>query len=210
MFTGLVMHVGTVAGVQPGNGGVRLSINADGWTHAPSTGDSIAVNGCCLTLAAPADAGILAFDAVPETLRKTTIGGLSIGSRVNLEHAATASTLLGGHVVQGHVDGVGKVLSAGPVAGPEDWRVRISPPPALMEFMIPRGSVAVEGVSLTLAVVDPAAAWFEVALIPETLRRTTLAALRPGDGVNIEADAMAKTVVHWLRHYRAAGGGGAV
>jgi len=204
MFTGLVEAVGTVQSVAPlegsAGGVVRLLIDRAGWQHVPELGESISINGCCLTLAAPfiESGDALAFDAVPQTLSLTTLGVLTAGSRVNLEKSATLATLLGGHLVQGHVDGVGRVVS---VTRGDDWRVRIAPPSHLMEFMTPKGSVTVQGVSLTLAVVDVAGGWFEVALIPTTLAKTNLQSLVPGDGVNIEADAMAKTIVHWLKNF---------
>ncbi|CAG0977429.1 riboflavin synthase [Phycisphaerales bacterium] len=163
-------------------------------------GESVAVSGCCLTVAAIDPTGILEFDAVPESLSKTTIGSWRPESRVNLEHAATPNTLLGGHVVQGHVDGVGRVVSNG--SGGHGWTLCIELPAALMEYATPKGSMCVDGVSLTLAAVDVPRHAVEIALIPATLDQTTLASLKPGDGVNIECDAMVKAVVHWLRNYR--------
>jgi riboflavin synthase len=148
--------------------------------------------------APPASTGLWAFDVVPETLSKTSLGRLRAGAAVNLEHAATPTTLMGGHVVQGHVDGVGVVES---VVTEGEYRVRVRPPAGLMEYMTPKGSICVEGVSLTLAAVEPRE-WFEVALIPVTLEKTTLGSLRAGDPVNLEADVFAKTIVHWLKHYR--------
>lgn len=202
MFTGLIEATGRVQSVSPTEAGVRLVINAAGWNHRPALGDSISVNGCCLTMARgePGPSQLL-FDVVPETLGKTTLDGWADGRRVNLEHAATASTLLGGHVVQGHVDGVGKVRRV--VQSPE-WRIGIEPPAPLMEFITPKGSITIDGVSLTVAELDPTAGWFEVALIPTTLDKTTLGSLVPGDRCNIECDVMAKTIVHWLKHYRPA------
>ena len=200
MFTGLVQAVGRVTSVEARGAGVRLRVDPAGWGYSPGLGESISVSGCCLTVAG-VEGGpggqIWAFDAVPETLAKTTLGGLAAGSRVKLEHAATPTTLLGGHVVQGHVDGVGVVES---VVTEGEWRVRVRPPAGLMEYMTPKGSVCVEGVSLTLARVEPRE-WFEVALIPVTLEKTTLGELRAGSRVNVEADVFAKTVVNWLRVY---------
>lgn len=210
MFTGLIQRVGVVAARRESTAGARIEIDTLGWGHTPRRGDSIAVSGCCLTVAEdPAShGGRLAFDVVPQSLRLTTIGRLEQGSRVNLEHSATPQTLLGGHIVQGHVDGLGEVLR---VLRPQDpgsggeWRTRVGVPGDLIEYMTPKGSVALEGVSLTLAEVDPGEAWFEVALIPTTLEETTLGELAPGDPVNIEADTIAKTVVHHLRHFAAGG-----
>jgi len=197
MFTGLVQAVGRVAGVEPHAGGSRLTIDPAGWEHRPAAGDSISISGCCLTIAG-APGPMLAFDVVPETLRMTTLGSLRPGIPVNLEHAARADTLLGGHVVQGHVDGVAEVER---VDDAVERRVRLRPPPALMEFMVPKGAVCVDGVSLTLASVDVPGGAIEVALIPTTLQRTTLGGLTPGGRCNIETDIMARTVVHWMRHY---------
>lgn len=201
MFTGLVQAVGTIAERGPAGPAERFVIDAGAWGYRPAPGESISVSGCCLTVAAAAGAR-WAFDAVPETLRVTALGGLRPGARVNLEHAARADTLLGGHVVQGHVDGVGTIER---VETAPEWRLRVRPPAALMEFMVPKGSVCIEGVSLTLAKVDPSAGWFEVALIPTTLEKTTLADLTPGSRVNVETDIFARTVVHWLKNYRTPG-----
>jgi riboflavin synthase len=198
MFTGLVQAVGTVVHIEPSAHGVRLAIDPRPWAHQPSPGDSISISGCCLTVAALPSGGLWAFDAIPETLSKTILGGLREGSKVNLEHAATPTTLMGGHIVQGHVDGVAEVVA---VQKSPEYRIRICPPAPLMEFIAPKGSVCVDGVSLTVAGLDPHGGWFEVALIPTTLDRTTLGALKPGDRCNLEADAMAKTIVHWLKHY---------
>ncbi|MDX9911105.1 MAG: riboflavin synthase [Phycisphaerales bacterium] len=205
MFTGLVQHAGRIVSIEPSPAGKRLSVDAAGWDHRPGHGESISVSGCCLTLAAhePADAsgraGVLAFDVIPQTLSLTTLGARTPGDRVNLERSLTASDLMGGHLVQGHVDGVGVVEG---VVTEGEWRVRVRPPAELMRYMVPQGSVAIEGVSLTLAGVSDVgdasgrAGWIEVALIPTTLELTTLGDLRPGDRVNIEADVLAKTIAH--------------
>ncbi len=214
------------------------------WIYRPDSGDSISVSGCCLTLAAilPDDssataasphgsstaspgidgpAQLWAFDVVPETLRRTTLGGLRPGDPVNLEHAVTASTLMGGHFVQGHIDGVGTVVD---VQRGADWRLKIRPPEPdplsvgdsgaadtadtagtassdLMRFAAPKGSVCIDGVSLTIAAIGVQARTIGVALIPVTLARTTLGRLVPGDRVNLEMDILAKTVVHYLSVY---------
>jgi riboflavin synthase len=206
MFTGLVQAMGMVSELRERPGGVRLVINPGDWLHGPELGESIAVNGVCLTLATPLESGErgLAFDVVRETLTKTALGGLREASAVNLEASVTPATLLGGHIVQGHVDGVG-VLER--VQKGEDWRIRVRPPTELMPYIVPQGSVAVDGVSLTVAAVDPGAGWFEVALIPTTLSKTTLGRAATGDRCNLEADALAKTVVHYLRHYAGGRGG---
>lgn len=195
MFTGLVQHVGRVASIRPSPAGATLVIDPMGWDHHPAQGDSIAISGCCLTVAAPAEPGrVLGFDVIHQTLRLTTLGGLKPGDRVNLEHAATPTTLLGGHIVQGHVDGVGQARRV-ETETPGEWRVRIECPLALRRYLSPRGSVAVDGVSLTIAAVVEVG--FEVALIPTTLQRTTLGGIGPTPRpVNLEVDALVKAVVY--------------
>lgn len=202
MFTGLIQSKGVVRSIEavPGGqpGSVRVEVETQGWDHRPSLGDSIAVNGCCLTVALEPTGTVLAFDAIAETLDKTTLGSLVAGTAVNLEHAVTGSTLMGGHVVQGHVDGVGTVIG---VEQSDGWRTRIEPPTELMRYIVPKGSVTVEGVSLTIAAVDVDAGWFEVALIPVTLRDTTLGETLTGTRVNLESDVTARTVVHYLENF---------
>lgn len=203
MFTGLVETTARVVRIDPTDAGVRLVIDPGDWAHRPAPGESIAVSGCCLTVAAlgPDRAGSgpeLGFDAIPETLAKTILGGLGPGSRVNLEHSLRADSLLGGHFVQGHVDGVGEVVG---VETEGEYRVRVRPPADLMRFVAPKGSVSIDGVSLTIADLSADDGWFEVALIPTTLEVTTLSGLKPGSRVNLEADILAKTVVHHLEHY---------
>lgn len=196
MFTGLIQAVGRVSSAADSAAGLRLAIRPEGWSHRPSRGDSIAVSGVCLTLVDVSADGDWAFDVVPETLDKTTLGALRPGSRINLEHAVTASTLMGGHFVQGHVDGVGSVTRIDRTDG---WRLTITPPTELMPFMAPKGSITVDGVSLTIAELSPSTV--TIALIPTTLALTTLGELHPGDRVNLEADMLAKTVVNYLRHF---------
>lgn len=229
VFTGLVQAVGRIIAPPappdaPSHGQsshpLRLLVDPGSWKHRPAPGDSIAVSGCCLTLAAPLEstAGALAFDVVPETLAKTCLGAVlarndSGGSggpggdrrRVNLEHAVTASALMGGHVVQGHVDSVGHVDR---IITTDGHRVRVRPPADLMPYIVPKGSICIDGVSLTIASLgadSPTSppSWFEVALIPATLELTTLSTLAQGDPVNLEADVLAKTIVHYLRHFNA-------
>lgn len=180
-------------------------IDPSGWDHRPALGDSICVMGVCLTVATEpgtqgTSPGVLVFDAVRETLTKTTLGLLRPGQNVNLEHAVTASTLMGGHFVQGHVDATGLVVD---VQRGDDWRVTVEPPHELMAAMIPRGSVCLDGVSLTLARTTDRT--ITVALIPTTLAKTTLGALNAGDRVNIEADMLAKAVVGVVRNLVLAG-----
>lgn len=207
MFSGIIQTTGRVVAVEATPAGRRITLDPGSWGRQPRVGDSICVSGCCLTLAAEVGPeGVLAFDAIPETLAKTTLGGLAPGGRVNLEPSVTAATSMDGHMVQGHVEGVGEVVG---VLSEGEYRVRIAPPAALMACIVPKGSVGVDGVSLTVAEVSPAGGWFEVALIPTTLDLTTLGGLRVGSRVNLETDILARTVVHVLRHYRgllAAGG----
>ncbi|MDX2130974.1 MAG: riboflavin synthase [Planctomycetota bacterium] len=194
MFTGLVQYVGRVVASGPAEGRagvVRLEVDASRWDHVPRAGDSICVAGCCLTVVGEVVGWRLVFEAVPETLAKTTIRDWRPGRRVNLEHALPAGGFLGGHIVQGHVDGVGVVRFNGE-DGPRGWRLRVAAGPEFMRAMIPKGSVCLDGVSLTLAEVGETE--IEVALIPETLARTTLAELRAGDEVNVECDVIAKAV----------------
>jgi riboflavin synthase len=203
MFTGIIQYVGTVAALRATPSGMRLVIDARNWNHQPSHGDSIAVNGCCLTVVgngcsagdASEPAKQLEFDVVPQTLGLTTLGQLRVGQRVNLEHAVTPPTLLGGHIVQGHVDGIGVVRDI--VTAGNEHRLRIQPPPALMDCVIERGSIAVDGVSLTVAGVTGSE--FEVALIPTTLALTALGSLTTAAQVNIETDYIARTIVQWIQ-----------
>ncbi len=194
MFTGIVQQRGEVIAVEPCDFGQALDIDTGGWDHHPSPGDSIAVNGCCLTVARDAGQG-LRFDVIRQTLEMTTLGSLVVGAGVNLEPAVTPRTLLSGHLVQGHVDGVGVVR--GVTDTKSERRLRLEPPVALLEYIVDKGSIAVDGVSLTVASLGDA--WFEVALIPTTIEQTTLGAVDVGDRVNLETDCIAKTVVSWLK-----------
>ncbi len=187
-----------IEGVMPTPTGASLRVRAAAWGHRPRAGESVCVAGVCLTAVADAtEAGAIRFDVVAETLGKTALGRLREGAEVNLEHACRADTLLGGHIVQGHVDGVGRVVAVRDDAA--DWRVEIEPPADLMPYVVPKGSVCVDGVSLTIA--RTSATSFGVALIPATLALTTLSALRAGDEVNIETDIVAKTVVNYMRNF---------
>lgn len=200
MFTGLVQAIGRIDRVSPLERGADLLIRPVGWVHRAAVGESISVSGVCLTVAdeprpdGPGDA-VLRFEVVRPTLDRTTLGLLRPGDEVNLEHACRPDTLLGGHLVQGHIDGVGVVRGVKGEAG--DYRLTVAPPADLLPFIVPRGSIALDGVSLTIAEVGPDV--FEVALVPTTLEKTTLGRLRPGWRVNIETDIIARTVVHALR-----------
>jgi riboflavin synthase len=189
MFTGIVRERGRVAEVDGADGARRLRIDAPATASALSVGDSVSVDGCCLTATEVAD-GHFAVTAVPETVSRTTLGTLAPGYEVNLETATRAGEPLGGHYVQGHVDGVGRVESVEPEE--EGVRMRISAPAALLRYCVEKGSVAVGGVSLTIAALGDGA--FEVALVPHTLEQTTLGRVQPGDALNIEVDILAKYV----------------
>jgi riboflavin synthase len=189
MFTGIIEELGTVVGVDDQGDAVRLTVRGQLVTSDAKEGDSISVDGCCLTVASTAD-GSFTADVMRETLAKTSLGTFGPGSRVNLERAVTPTTRLGGHIVQGHVDGTGAVVSRTPS---EHWEVvEISLPPGLERYLVAKGSITVDGISLT--VVDVAADAFTVSLIPETLARTTLGLKQPGDVVNLEVDVIAKYV----------------
>lgn len=190
MFTGLVQAIGTIVEAVPTAAGRRITVDPGAWDHVAVTGESIAVSGICLTVTGVTAAGQWTFDAVPQTIALTCAGAWCAGTRVNLEGAVSASTPLGGHIVQGHVDGIGTVESVDRSGG--GWRTRIAAERAMLAPLAPQGSVTVDGVSLTVAACGPG--WLEVALIPETLARTTLADALPGARVHIEVDHIAKLV----------------
>lgn len=194
MFTGLIEQQGRVHAVQATPTGARVVIDAAGWPPEPRDGESIAVNGCCLTLVV-AEGGLLSFDAIPQTLSRTTLGTFKPGDRVNLERSLAFGAPVGGHLVQGHVECVGSVLGVSRAGG--EWRTRVGAPAEVLAMLVERGSVAVDGVSLTVAACGPG--WFEVALIPETLERTTLRERLDGAKVNIEPDMMARMIAAEVR-----------
>jgi len=183
MFTGLVADLGTVAALTTRGDGARLRIETR-LAGELSPGDSVAVNGVCLTAVEP-DAGSFAADLVAETLSRSSLGDLQPGERVNLELPLRAADRLGGHVVLGHVDGLGEVTHAD-----ADGRVTVALEAALLRYVVEKGSIALDGVSLTVAAVDERS--LSVALIPETLRRTTLGQAVPGTRINVEVDVLAK------------------
>jgi riboflavin synthase len=189
MFTGLIEELGRVRSVEQRGEGVRMTVEARVVTEGSSEGDSIAVNGVCLT-ALDVRRDSFAADGSRETLQRSTLGLLRAGSPVNLERAVTPSTRLGGHIVQGHVDARGKFLSADEHGG--SWTVRIAYPREVARYLVFKGSVAVEGISLTIAALTEE--YFEVAIIPKTWTLTNLSHLRAGDAVNLEADIIAKYV----------------
>ncbi|HEX6700922.1 MAG TPA: riboflavin synthase [Gaiellaceae bacterium] len=193
MFTGLVRERGRVAERSGGDGGVRLVVTAPQTAATASIGDSVSIDGVCLTAVA-VENGSIAFDAVPETLARSALAELAAGDEVNLEPALRAGEPLGGHYVQGHVDGVGRVRSV--VAEGGGARLWIDAPPELLRYCVLKGSIAVQGVSLTIAELDDEG--FAVALVPHTLAETTLGTLAAGAPVNLEADVLAKYVERLL------------
>jgi riboflavin synthase len=188
VFTGLIEDVGTVESIDQGGDGVRLRISTQLGSQV-GEGDSIAVDGCCLT-ATHVNGDGFETEAMNQTLSVTALGGIEEGSQVNLELAMKASDRLGGHIVQGHVDGVGTVISV------EDdgfaRRLRVELPPDLLRYVVDKGSITLNGVSLTIA--DLGDSWAEVSLIPETLERTNLTEAEPGSRLNVECDIVAKYV----------------
>jgi riboflavin synthase len=191
MFTGIIEGTGTVAALAAAAdaSGARLEVEASWLAGQLGLGESVAVNGCCLTVAEPTPAGFAA-DLVAETLRRTALGGLEAGDRVNLERPLPLGGRLGGHLVQGHVDGVATVLNRTAVGEGEE--VRIELPADLERYVVEKGSIAVDGVSLTVAATGPG--WFAVALVPHTLEVTTLGERHPGDPVQLEVDMVAKYI----------------
>ena len=189
MFTGIVRERGRVASVDGDGDGIRIRLEAPLTAGEAAIGDSVSLNGCCLTVVEAAN-GTLAFDAVPETLSRSSLDGLEAGAELNVEPALRAGDPLGGHYVQGHVDGVGRVRSVEPEG--EGRRVWLDAPPEVLRYCVEKGSIAVDGVSLTIADLDDAG--FAVALIPHTLAATTLGTLVTGAHVNLEADVLAKYV----------------
>jgi riboflavin synthase len=195
MFTGIITGRGVFRGYRRGR--TSLAVEAPALAAKLAPGDSLAVDGVCLTVAAMERAGIL-FDLSRETLERTTLGGLSPGAWLNLEPALTLQTPLSGHLVSGHVDGVGRVLRASP--RPPGKRLAVAFPAALRPFFVPKGSVAVSGVSLTIAALGPSS--FEVELVPQTLEATNLGLLRAGAKVNLECDMVGKYVYNYVSRGR--------
>jgi riboflavin synthase len=201
MFTGIVAELGEVARVEHHGGAARLTIR--GSTEDVALGESIAVNGVCLTVTGILG-GTFTADVMGETLSRSTLGALTAGAPVNLERSARLADRIGGHLVQGHVDATATIISRTPA---EHWdQVRISLPGRIARYLVEKGSIAVDGISLTISALSaPARAggrsadgWFEVCLIPETLKRTTLGTRKPGDAVNLEVDVIAKYVERLL------------
>jgi len=202
VFTGIVEEVGTLVVREDQSDAAVLRIRADRVLQDVALGDSIAVNGVCLTVTG-VDEGVWSTDVMAETLSRSSLGSVTPGAQVNLERAVTPHTRLGGHLMQGHVDGMGTIV--GRVPG-EHWEVvRIALPADLSRYVVEKGSIAVDGVSLTVSAVSDVdttrsdeGPWFEVSLIPTTLRETTLGSRAPGEPVNLEVDVIAKYVERLL------------
>ena len=210
MFTGIVEEIGEIAAVEPSGDGVRVTVTGPKAVSDAAHGDSISVGGVCLTVVDQGDDWFTA-DVMKQTLDMSTLAGVAPGRRVNLERATAAHGRLGGHIVQGHIDGTGEVLEVRPGA---QWQVlRISLPADLAPLVVDKGSIAVDGVSLTVSAASRASeaqAWFEVSLIPETLTATTLGGRVAGDRVNLETDILARHVQRLLSFTSAAPAASAV
>jgi riboflavin synthase len=192
MFTGLVEEVGRVVRLETGET-FRLSVSANRVLEDTRVGDSVSVNGVCLTVN-EVDGGTLTFNAMPETLRRTALGNLAEGSPVNLERAMSSQSRFGGHIVQGHVDGVGEVLGVRPEGDAEIWE--FGAPESVLRYTVEKGSVCVDGISLTVVSVQDAA--FTVSILPQTRANTNLRELKVGERVNLEADVIGKYVERLL------------
>jgi riboflavin synthase len=204
MFTGIVAELGEVAGIDHHGDAARLTIR--GSTEGVALGESIAINGVCLTVTGMLD-GTFSADVMGETLSRSGLGALVPGDPVNLERSVRLADRMGGHLVQGHVDATATIISRTPA---EHWdQVRITLPDGISRYVVEKGSIAVDGISLTVSALTPpapkdgpkngsAAGWFEVCLIPETLKRTTLGTRQPGEAVNLEVDVIAKYVERML------------
>jgi riboflavin synthase len=200
VFTGIVEELGEIVGKEDLVDAARFVIRGPLVTTDAGHGDSIAVNGVCLTVVDVLPDGAFSADVMAETLNRSSLRGVDVGSRVNLERAAAVNSRLGGHIVQGHVDGTGHVISRTPS---ENWEVvRVALPPALARYVVEKGSITVDGVSLTVSAlgVEAAEDWFEVSLIPTTLELTTLGRAAVGTPVNLEVDVIAKYVERLLAH----------
>ncbi|HEY3297306.1 MAG TPA: riboflavin synthase [Armatimonadota bacterium] len=193
MFTGLILEKGKIARISPNAGGLRIVVDAPKISGMIEVGDSVSVNGSCLT-AVIISPPVIEFDAVRETVVRTTISGLKPGDRVNLEPALRVGDELGGHMVLGHVDGMGSI--SGITESGSETRFRIQAGPGIMQYVVEKGSIAVDGISLTVA--DLNDDWFEVAVIPHTIENTTLAEKRTNNTVNLETDIIGKYVFKYV------------
>ncbi len=205
MFTGIIEQTGTLVRVEPRGGVHRITVEAPGIAARLREGDSLAVSGVCLTALDP-DPVYFHADLAQETLDRTSLGNLAAGSKVNLELPTTAGSPLGGHVVQGHVDGTGTLAALDPVADTSspgfdrqttDWTLKVKVPENLRKWMVPKGSVAIEGISLTIAGIDEDS--ISIAILPLTYWRTNLHALKPGAPLNLEADVLVKLACQQLQ-----------
>ena len=201
MFTGIIETTGTIQRSTPRTGGRTLFVDVGPIAAEAVPGASIAVNGVCLTVTR-VDGSLLAFDVITETLDRTNLGRLAAGSRVNIERSLTPTSRLDGHMVQGHVDGSAVITRK--IVSARERVLWLSPDDNVIPFIIPKGSVAIDGISLTIAAVDRGR--FSVAIIPTTIERTNLADRKEGDTVNIESDIIARTVVHHLSNMTTASG----
>jgi riboflavin synthase len=192
VFTGLVEEVGHVSSLEGGEM-LRLTVSAGRVSDGTHAGDSVCLNGACLTVG-EADGRTLTFFAMPETLRRTALGGLATGSPVNLERAMSAGSRFGGHIVQGHVDGVGEVLGVRPEGDAEIWEFRA--PEAVLRYCVEKGSICVDGISLTIVSVGDAS--FTVSILPQTRANTNFGEIGVGSRVNLEADVIGKYVERLL------------
>ena len=195
MFTGIIEELGKIAGIEKHAKGAKVRVSAKTVTDQTAEGDSIAVNGVCLT-ALDVTASAFVADVSQESLNRSTIGSLKIGSKVNLERAVTPSTRLGGHIVQGHVDGTGKFLDASQEG--DFWTVKVSYPKEIGQYLVYKGSISVEGISLTISKLTDE--YFEIAVIPKTWELTNLSSLKKGDSVNLEVDIIGKYVERMLQY----------
>ena len=206
MFTGLIEEIGEIAAVEHSGSQTRITVRAGKLTLELKTGDSVAVSGVCLT-AVEIGEGKFSADLAQETLERTSLGKLKPGALVNLELPARAHDRMGGHVVQGHIDGTGRIVSLEKIKYHDDWRLVIEIPQSLQKYVAPQGSITVEGISLTVAAAVESAkgSRVEIAIIPHTWQATNLKALNAGDPVNIEVDVLAKYAEKMTRG-KAAGG----
>lgn len=199
MFTGIIEELGTIQSLQSARDGARIVVQAPTILHDAKIGDSIAVNGVCLTVVEKTAQTFVA-DISAETLRRTSLKQIQVSSRINLERPMTPSARFGGHIVQGHVDAMGEFLSAKAVG--DGWNVRIGFPAALGKYIVEKGSITVDGISLTVAALGHD--WFEIAVIPHTWKVTNLSSLKRGDAVNLEVDIIAKYVERMLQPHQLA------
>lgn len=200
MFTGLIEKIGTIRSIENRDFGQRLVVSCSQMREIPQLGASISISGCCLTVAEAThieNEHILDFDVVMETMKCTTLGSLEKGDLVNVEQALQANARIGGHFVQGHIDCVENILHIGSMDNSE-YRMRVSMNTVDVDAIVPKGSIAIDGVSLTIASVTPQ--WFDIALIPTTLQETTLGKKTVDDAVNIETDILARTITQFMRH----------